>query len=98
MIAWATEIKIRAERRTGELLRETAKQSGARGTAGPGRGHKTESSANDAVLPHSLKDPNSSGSPHPEAFTGSAARMPASVSALIASALAVAPSRPAACP
>jgi hypothetical protein len=33
MILWATEIKLRAERRTGELLRETAK-SGARHARG----------------------------------------------------------------
>jgi hypothetical protein len=38
MIVWATEIKIRAERRTGELLRELAKsgQRRGRGQMSPG--------------------------------------------------------------
>jgi hypothetical protein len=31
LIAWATEIKVRAERRTGELLSEMNKLNGARG-------------------------------------------------------------------
>jgi hypothetical protein len=31
LIAWATEIKVRAERRTGELLNEMNKLNGARG-------------------------------------------------------------------
>jgi hypothetical protein len=42
---------MRAERRAGELLREMEKQTGARGTPGPGMGNKTaESPRNDTVL------------------------------------------------
>jgi len=54
LLRWVNEIRLRAERRTGELLREMEKAKGARGTAGPGRGNKTASTANDAVL--KLKD------------------------------------------
>lgn len=39
MIRWATEIKVRAERRMGELLREMDKHPGG----GPGRGKKNQS-------------------------------------------------------
>jgi hypothetical protein len=53
MIGWATEIKVRAERRTGELLRETAKHPGF---PGPGRGKKTPSSCGEGVLPPKLKE------------------------------------------
>jgi len=42
LIAWATEIKVRAERRAGELLRETQTTG-----PGPGRGKKNQSSPND---------------------------------------------------
>jgi hypothetical protein len=40
MVTWAMEIKVRAERRTGELLAGMEKQHGALGRPGPGRGHK----------------------------------------------------------
>jgi hypothetical protein len=40
------QIRIRAERRVGELLRESEKAHGARGKAGPGRGHKTKTGSN----------------------------------------------------
>lgn len=46
MQAWVTEIKIRAERRTGELLREMAKQSGALK-----RGNSPASSRNESGPP-----------------------------------------------
>lgn len=52
MIAWATEIKLRAERRTGELLRETA-ATGQRRVAANGRPAKA-SSVNEAF--RKLKD------------------------------------------
>jgi hypothetical protein len=54
MIVWATEIKVRAERRTGELLRETAKQAGARGT-GSNQHRKVESLRDDSTKPPSLE-------------------------------------------
>lgn len=47
---WVTEIRIRAERRTGELLREMKKQQGARGRPGPGRGKKNGLVATEPVL------------------------------------------------
>ena len=53
MVAWATEIKLRAERRTGELLRETAK-TGERRTAAHGRPRKG-SSAEEAFKATTLK-------------------------------------------
>jgi hypothetical protein len=46
MITWATEIKIRAERRVGQLLREMEKHPGL---PGPGRGRKTPSRNGDRV-------------------------------------------------
>jgi hypothetical protein len=47
--AWVTEIRLRAERRTGELLAETSKAPGAR-AVGTGRGkNPTPSSRNDSV-------------------------------------------------
>jgi PAS domain-containing protein len=46
MILWAGEIKARAERRAGELLRETTKQAGARGV-----GKKVESTQVDSTPP-----------------------------------------------
>jgi hypothetical protein len=51
--AWVTEIRLRAERRTGELLRETKKSAGARGT-GSNQHRKVESSSNDATSLKSL--------------------------------------------
>lgn len=50
MLRWATEIKLRAERKVGKLLRETGKQAGARGV-----GKKVESPRSDSTPP-SLKD------------------------------------------
>lgn len=44
MLRWVNEIRLRAERRTGELLREIDKQHGARGV-----GKKVASSANDST-------------------------------------------------
>jgi hypothetical protein len=49
---WATEIKVRAERRTGELLAGMEKHTG---TPGPGRSKKTPSSSDDRLLPPTLK-------------------------------------------
>ena len=40
LMTWASEIKLRAERRSGELLRELPKHPGS---PGPGRGRKTHS-------------------------------------------------------
>lgn len=51
MIAWATEIKIRAERRTGELLREMA-----RGEQRRGRGGDQKSTSSRADVGPKLKD------------------------------------------
>ncbi len=44
LILWATEIKLRAERRTGELIRTLAKPPG------PGRGNKNVSATSDRFL------------------------------------------------
>lgn len=52
MITWATEIKLRAERRTGELLIETEKHPGG----GPGRGKKNQSPPATSFSPPKLKD------------------------------------------
>jgi hypothetical protein len=46
LIGWATEIKVRAERRTGELLKVTAER-GERA----GRGHPLKTSSNGDVSP-----------------------------------------------
>lgn len=51
---WVREIRVRAERRTGELLRVLPKASGARGMAGPGRGNKTASSKMSPFQDHPL--------------------------------------------
>ena len=57
MIFWATEIKVRAERRTGELLRSADKHPGvANGRPGPGRGVKTRSSEPTGFSPPKLSD------------------------------------------
>ena len=56
MIGWATEINVRAERRTGELLRDMEKLNGARGTPGPGRGKKTKTESSREYPVLSLKD------------------------------------------
>lgn len=52
MIAWATEIKLRAERRTGELLRETSETDRRQGK---GRPEKTSSNG-DIFTPKRLRD------------------------------------------
>jgi hypothetical protein len=47
LIQWATEIKIRAERKAGEMLQQMAKHPG---NPGPGRGKKAPSSDREGVL------------------------------------------------
>ncbi len=52
MLIWVTEIKLRAERRTGELLKERAKHPGNRGA---GRGHVRPSSSSDSLKLRDLR-------------------------------------------
>lgn len=53
LVTWATEIKVRAERRTGELLRKTA-ETGQR-DKGRGGDRKSASSCDDSDKPPNLK-------------------------------------------
>lgn len=52
----AAEIRLRAERRLGEILRETPKNPGIAGAAGPGRGNKNPVPEGDRVLAPTLSD------------------------------------------
>lgn len=57
LIEMATDIKMRAERRAGELLREMPKNKGTAATGGPGRGNKNAVKHDDHVLgPPKLSD------------------------------------------
>lgn len=55
LIQYATEIKVRAERRCGELLRATEKNAGARGT-GSNQHRKAEVPSHDASAPPTLEE------------------------------------------
>jgi hypothetical protein len=50
LIDQATEIRLRAERRAGELLAQMEKNKGAAGSGGPGRGKKNPVASRDRVL------------------------------------------------